>query len=791
MQLPHLALLAPLFGVALLAQTPSRDASNSIRLRYATFDPLVEQPAVPAAMASTNRHSLWIVQFSGTPTAAGRDAIAAIGGKVIGYLPDNAYVVRMPMAQAERTRAIATIRWVGPYHPAYRLEQELLAVHGNGAATTTPLRCNLVVADKHTDKQVLIARLRALGAQIDDEHAGSLLLEATLTGAQLQLAAGLDEVLWIDRSTAIELDTDNARIQGGANYIEVQGGYTGARVNAHVYEGLEASHPDFPGTVTNVSSGGAPTAHGHATAGILFGNGASNPIVRGMAPDCGKFYTDFSTATASRWQVFSNLVNTLDVSHTTASWGNTPTIHYTSISAESDDIVFDHDLAWTQSFGNGPGGTRPQAWAKNVFSVGGVWHGNDSNPANDSWLLGGASSGPAIDGRIKPTLVGYVDSVGTSDLTGTPGYTPLNWNANFGGTSASTPMVGGHNVLAIEMFTDEVTPGFGLFGNALRVPGGTAHQNRPHFPTLKALMVVSAAQYAFTGLSSDNRREHQGWGFPDLRQLYGLRSRTFVVDETDVLTQGQTRTWDIDVAIGEPALKVCLSWNEPPGNPAAASTLVNNLSLRVTAPGGAQVYWGNHGLRNGVWSTAGGSEDVIDSIECVFVQNPLPGTWRIQVLASSVVQDNHVETTALDADYGLVVTGGAAALAAVTTVGTGCAGVALTAAPRPLLGTTISLATTGAPAGTLLGLSILSLHALNPALALASLGMPGCELHQPLDLLVAFATSAGSGSLPLLVPNDPSLAGTVIYNQAATLTPGLNAFGFATSNGLALTIGVY
>ena len=207
------------------------------------------------------------------------------------------------------------------------------------------------------------------------------------------------------------------------------------------------------------------------------------------------------------------------------------------------------------------------------------------------------------------------------------------------------------------MFTDEVIPGFGQFGNPLRMPGGTTHQNRPHFTTLKALMVASANQYAFTGVSTDNRREHQGWGFPSLRNLWDLRMKTSIIDETDVISQGDTTTYAVNVPAGEPALKVVLNWNEPAGNPAAAAHLVNNLSLRVTSPTGAQTYWGNNNLENGVWSTTGGSEDAVNSIECVFVQNPMAGTWQVEVIGTSIVQDNHLETVAMDADYGLVICG--------------------------------------------------------------------------------------------------------------------------------------
>ena len=674
---PTRRLAAALAGAlsSTLLLTDAASAQGHLELRFASFDPVVAAPEVPAALASTSRQRLFIVQFDGTPTQRGRDLIDAAGGEIVSYLPQDAYVVRVAADAAAAIEADAGVRWVGPYHPAYRLDP---AIVGAGALQDpTPRVYDVVVANKRTDKPALRQNVQAVGGAVIDSHPGGLLMTLALTGPQLALAAGFDQVLWIDAASAPEEDMDNARIQGGGNYIESQGGYTGVGVNTHIYEGVQASHPDFTGTVTNVRSSGTAQSHGHATAGIVFGNGSSNPAVRGMAPDAGKFYTNYNSVSGSRWQVFSDLVNIHNVSHTTASWGNSRTFFYTSISADSDDIVFDHDLAWTQSQSNaGNQDSRPQAWAKNVFSIGGVAHGNNSFASDDSWLAGNASTGPASDGRIKPTLCAYYDGIGTSDRTGSAGYSNGSWTSSFGGTSGATPIVAGHNTIAIEMFTDEVVPGFGAFGNALRVPGGTSHQNRPHFPTLKALQVVSAAQYSYTSTSNNNRREHQGWGFPDLRKMWDMRGKTYIVDETDVLTQGVVRSHPIAVGPGEPALKACLNWSEPAGNPAAAQQLVNNLTLRVTSPTGV-VYWGNHNLENGVWSTAGGGEDTVNSIECVFVQNPTPGSWNVEVIASAIVADNHVETPAVDADYGLVVTGGTgstATFASFSAFGAGCEG---------------------------------------------------------------------------------------------------------------------
>src|SRR5690606_36408561 len=216
----------------------------------------------------------------------------------------------------------------------------------------------------------------------------------------------------------------------------------------------------------------------HCTAGIIFGNGSSHPNARGMAPDARPFYTRYGCVNpgVSRWQVVQELVTNRDVMFTTASWGDARTTQYTSISADADSIVFDHDIPWTQSQSNaGNQMSRPQAWAKNIFSIGGVAHRDNADRKDDSWAGGGGSTGPAADGRIKPDLCAYYDSIWTSDLSGSSGYSSGDSYSGFGGTSGATPIVAGHNALAIQMFTDFI------FNNSPCVPNGTRFQNRPHF----------------------------------------------------------------------------------------------------------------------------------------------------------------------------------------------------------------------------------------------------------------------------------------------------------------------
>jgi hypothetical protein len=654
--------------------TPSASVSQgqptSLLLKYGSFDPLAGELPVPAALAADQDTHLFVVQFHGRPTAAARAAVAAAGATIHGYLPHDAYVVRMDRSAAARVATLPGTRYVGGYHPAYRLERFLIDEHLAGTKAPTR-RYHIVVVDKRNDKPALARRIEALGGRVVDPQEGSILFDAELDGEQLLAAARLDEVLWIDRWSAPETDMDNARIQGGANYVEANLGYTGQGVRGHVYEGVEANHQDFTIPFTNVSSAGGADTHGHCTAGIVFGNGTSNPAVRGMAPDATPFFTQYGTAVGSRNSIVGTLVNTHQVMFTTASWGDARTRLYTSVSADADDIVFDHRIPWTQSQSNaGNQDSRPQAWAKNVFSIGGVRHYDNANPADDRWA-GGGSTGPAADGRIKPDLAAYYDSIGCSDRTGSAGYSSANWYSNFGGTSGATPIVAGHNAIAIQMYTD------GLFRNQLPVPGGTRFQNRPLAQTLKALMIANAEQYPFTAASSDNRREHVGWGFPSLRNMYDNQAKMLIVAEDDVLTQGLVRAFPVAVAAGEPELKVCMTFVDPAGNPAASLARINDLSLRVTSPSGV-VYWGNQGLTTGNHSVPGGAADTIDTVECVFVQSPEAGTWTIEVDATLIAQDAHVATTAVDATYALCavgVGGSTGTIARFQPYGSGCAPV--------------------------------------------------------------------------------------------------------------------
>lgn len=625
-----------------------RPVEYDVRLRFATFDPLVAEPMVPRELAGTAPR-LWVVQYRTPAIEAYRAAVRAAGGDVLFYLANCSNVVEMDAAARTRVAALPFVRWTGAFHPAYKLEAGLLE-----AARATPrLRVNLLTTRRGPLGQAPVhAQIRALGGTVESPLDPSMLVTATLTAAQIQALAQSDAVQWIDPWSAPQDDMDVARSFHGANYVESVAGYTGAGVRVEVMDGgCDPTHPDIQNYVihtTNVTG-----SHGTCTSGIVVGTGLGNAAARGVMPDAFLsigYYNNF--AGGSRYNHTVELQNPALVYKAVLqsnSWGSTLTTAYNSTSQNLDLILFDQQrISILQSQSNaGTQSSRPEAWAKNIISVGGIKHNNTETKADDTWTAG-ASIGPAADGRLKPDIASFYDATLCTDVVGAGGYASGNYYSSFGGTSGATPITAGHVGLLYQMWSD------GVFGNAR--PGTTVFDNRPNNTTMKALLINTATQWSFSGTAHDLTRTHQGWGHADVRTAWDLRNAMFLVDETVVLAELASATHNVTVAAGTPALKVTLVYRDPPGTTSSTLHRINDLDLKVTSPGGT-IYHGNVGLNAGVWSTAGGSPNSVDTVENVFVQNPAAGTWQVTITAAELNQDAHVETGAVDTDYALVVSG--------------------------------------------------------------------------------------------------------------------------------------
>ncbi|NOX91311.1 MAG: S8 family serine peptidase [Gammaproteobacteria bacterium] len=634
-----------------------RSTSHNVKLRGHSFDPLKRVPTVPATLSATEDNELYLVQFHTTALPEFRKGIKALSGKIHRYLADHTFIVEMNKNTHQRVSELPYVRWVGPYHPEYRLEKPLRDSLNGDSPYLKKQRYSIMLTERGKAIQNKVKqKILNLGGSIDLTVPKGYRIEATLTHSQLQSLVQANEVQFIDRwGGPGEADMNIVRDLGGADYIEGLEGWSGQGVRGEIFDSeLRTTHQEWLNAPIIHSTGTTGFAHGTSVYSNVFAQGI-DADARGMLPDGqGIFFRHSESSqfggTVSRYDSNEQLIDpngTFRAVFQTSSIGSTRTTDYTTISAEVDDYLFQFPILSLQSQSNaGARPSRPQAWAKNIVSIGAFHHKSTTTRNDDEWFVNnGGSIGPADDGRIKPDLSFFYDGIRSANNTSDTSY------GNFGGTSSSTPQTAGHFGLLFQMWHEGVWQNFGQ--------SDTVFDSRPQMATAKALMINQAFQYDWNsgGDNASLNRNVQGWGTADVRRLYDNAARMSIVDESDPILPLETNVYTVHVEPNQADLRVTMVYTDPMGTVGAVVDRINDLSLRVTSPSGV-LYWGNNGLAAGNTSTPGGSSNTVDTVENVILLNPESGVWMVEIIADDLVQDARTETTIIDADYGLVVTGG-------------------------------------------------------------------------------------------------------------------------------------
>ncbi|HUZ08213.1 MAG TPA: LamG-like jellyroll fold domain-containing protein, partial [Candidatus Paceibacterota bacterium] len=175
---------------------------------------------------------------------------------------------------------------------------------------------------------------------------------------------------------------------------------------------------------------------------------------------------------------------------------------------------------------------------------------------------------------------------------------------------------------------------------------------------LKAMLINGARPTGYYKLQVDNSINPEGWGLVNLPNSIpaGITNTAatannsfFFVDQnpTNELATGDSRIYNISVSSNAMAvpLRFTLAWTDPPGNPAAAIKLVNNLDLIVTNtdnPAKPVVYYGNDIGPNQVFNTpesptnAAPNLDGINNIENVFLPANSGTNFTVVIRATAV-----------------------------------------------------------------------------------------------------------------------------------------------------------
>jgi len=207
-------------------------------------------------------------------------------------------------------------------------------------------------------------------------------------------------------------------------------------------------------------------------------------------------------------------------------------------------------------------------------------------------------------------------------------------------------------------------------------------QTTPSPALLKALLINGARPTGSYNFQVNNTINYEGWGLvslPNSLQV-GMTSQpgtvagSFFADQspTNALATGDSHTYVVSIdTTNTPAqsrpLQITLAWTDPPGDPAAALKLVNNLDLVVSNMDTGDMYFGNDipagSIYNNVWNTnalattnVADLADPINNVEQVLVPPLLAGHYAITVAGRGVnVNAVPQQTNNVVQDYALVI----------------------------------------------------------------------------------------------------------------------------------------
>ena len=628
------------------------------QVRWRSADPQVLAALTPGELIGAldqlrepDRAVHVIAQLSSTPAPASRDELRNAGLTLLAPLGGGAFFASVDAAADLRALATSgTLEAVAAIEPAHKLHPLLAA----GAVPdhvivrpdpVDPIVAAYVVLHRDVPLAFGVRGAEALGAVVRDrlESINGLVLELPLS--RIEMLARRDEVQWIEPALP-RLSPINAENRLATTVEELQQppfDLDGAGVTVLVYDSgtALASHADFAGSLTLLDA--SPLSdHTTHVSGTVGGRGVLEPNNRGMAPatallvagfeydgtgiflytNPGDIESDYQLALQMGADLANNSIGT-----------NTEVIGFPcsiqgdyGVTAAVIDAIVGGSLGtpiptvWgggnerqgsgcdIEGFGDFYS-TAPPAGAKATITVGAI-------NANDETMTTFSSWGPTDDGRLKPDVTAPGCEVGNDDgVTSTSSFGGYTVKC---GTSVAAPTVTGICALILQ-------------------------DHRVQFPslpdplpsTMKMFLVQTAKDLGAVG--------------PDYRFGYGsvqaraavefMRSGQFT---EQVIDHGAVHAFDVEVEAGLSALRFTLAWSDPPGTPNVEFALVNDLDLRVINPAGAVQWPFTLDPLNPQVPAKRIQPNTLDPLEQVWVQDPIPGTWRVEVVGTSVPEGPQV-----------------------------------------------------------------------------------------------------------------------------------------------------
>lgn len=232
-----------------LERATLRDDLNLVMLKRGQLDTTGPEPSIPADLRQqeTSAKTLRLVQLFGPPVPESLRALNATGAKVVGYVPNNTYLMWATRAQRQRLRALqqsadgsSVVQWEGPYHPAYKLDPQIKLDSVEQISTSivvldTADADNTVALAKSLADKVLVSEFRA---------AGTVHLKILVQSNRLKELAQAADVLAIERWSPMRLMDERAdQIVAGA-------------ISTQNVSNIQVSGPSGPGYLAFLNSVG-------------------------------------------------------------------------------------------------------------------------------------------------------------------------------------------------------------------------------------------------------------------------------------------------------------------------------------------------------------------------------------------------------------------------------------------------------------------------------------------------------------------------------------------------------
>jgi hypothetical protein len=645
---------------------------TTIELRGFRFDPLTDDPARAFRAEGGYRESsegggdYYIVQFVAPARDEWLDEVRAAGGEVLQYVPNQGFFVYAISDSINIIRQHPRVRWVGAFHPAYKLAPELRErVYGN--QTQRPIRIDNTAEPisydigifKQADIDLLSARLSAMAATV--RHRIILpnnyfnVLQVTLDPAVIKQIAQLPGVISIDPYYQPQKEDERAAQVVAGNYSSVtslnppgynplaQFGVDGTNVTVAVDDdgvGIPGDGGFYisAGNAVNGPLRGATVGaegHGHLNATIIAGDSPFSTLDPfgynyglGIArkahivniPGLRAGYTG-TFADRANDAVTTAGPNGVTCFISNNSWGaSTNGNAYDSLAAQYDGFARDASAAPTVdpllfifSAGNSgqSGLTRPKA-SKNTIAVANAENIRTELSAtanNIDEMAISSSRGPTADGRIKPDIT----APGTAITGGRSGPDAMGGNIDAAhrwstGTSHSAPQIAG----AAALFTQ-----FWKINNS-----GV----NPSPAIVKAALINGVREMNGSGATGPIPNGDEGWGRLNLQNVLNTGTPIRYVNQTISLANvGDVATLTGTVATESKHFRATLVWTDPPG--VSDPALVNNLDLEVVV--GGTLYKGNRFISG--QSVTGGAADTRNNVENVFLPSGIPAGTRVSI----------------------------------------------------------------------------------------------------------------------------------------------------------------